>query len=112
MRAAQVYFKNALAGDLIQLDDGSYVFRYDLQWFNDKSKPAISLTLPKSQVAFHSEHLFPFFFNMIPEGVNKQLLCRKMRIDKDDYFGMLLEVAHDDTIGAVRVVEDQTVGRG
>lgn len=40
---------------------------------------------------------------MLPEGVNKQMVCLKQRIDLDDYFGILLAVAHGDNIGAVRI---------
>ena len=104
MRSGQVFYKNQLAGILRQLDNGSFNFIYDEQWLNDSSKPSISLTFPKNKIEFQSSTLFPFFFNLIPEGVNKQLICKKKRIDSDDYFGLLLEVAGGDTIGAVRIV--------
>lgn len=103
MRTGQVYYKDQLAGTLSQLDNGSFVFEYDQQWLNDSSKPSISLTLPKAKMQFQSSTLFPFFFNLIPEGANKLLICNKKRIDLDDYFGILLEVACGDTIGAVKV---------
>lgn len=105
MRSGQVFYKNELAGILNQLDNGSFIFQYDKHWLNDSSKPAISLTLPKNKREFTSSTLFPFFFNLIPEGVNKQLICRKKRIDRDDYFGLMLEVAGGDTIGAVKVIK-------
>ena len=105
MRSSQVFYKNEFAGTLSQLDNGSFIFRYDEHWLNDSSKPAISLTLPKNKIEFQSSTLFPFFFNLIPEGVNKQLICRKKRIDRDDYFGLMLEVAGGDTIGAVKVIK-------
>ncbi|MBM3417874.1 MAG: phosphatidylinositol kinase [Bacteroidetes bacterium] len=105
MRSGQVFYKNELAGTLTQLDNGSFLFQYDQQWLNDSSKPSISLTMPKNKLEFQSSTLFPFFFNLIPEGVNKQLICRKKRIDRDDYFGLLLEVAGGDTIGAVKVIK-------
>ena len=105
MRTGQVYYKDQLAGTLSQLDNGSFVFHYDEQWLNDSSKPSISLTFPKNKMEFRSSTLFPFFFNLIPEGVNKRLICSKKRIDLDDYFGILLEVAGGDTIGAVKVIK-------
>jgi serine/threonine-protein kinase HipA len=40
---------------------------------------------------------------MLPEGSNKQVVCRFCRIDEDDYFGLLLATAKGDTIGAVTV---------
>jgi serine/threonine-protein kinase HipA len=105
MRSGQVFYKNELAGELSQLDNGGYIFRYDERWLNDGSKPSISLTLPKTNMEFQSSTLFPFFFNLIPEGVNKRLICTKKRIDFNDYFGILLEVAGGDTIGAVKIIK-------
>ena len=105
MRTGQVYYKNQLAGILSQKDNGSFNFSYDEQWLNDSSKPSISLTMPKTKMEFQSSTLFPFFFNFIPEGVNKRLICSKKRIDFNDYFGILLEVAGSDTIGAVKIIK-------
>jgi serine/threonine-protein kinase HipA len=104
MRSGQVFYKNELAGIVSQMDNGNFIFRYEEQWLNAISKPSISLTLPKAKIEFQSSTLFPFFFNMIPEGVNKRLLSIKKRIDFDDYFGILLEVASGDTIGAVNII--------
>jgi serine/threonine-protein kinase HipA len=103
MRKAIVIYKEEEAGMLIQHDDGSFTFRYDDLWMRDDSKPGISLTLPKSQQEYVSEYLFPFFFNMLPEGSNKQSVCKMNRIDLDDYFGILLTTAQYDTIGAVKL---------
>lgn len=104
MRRANVLYKNELAGTLTQLEDGSFEFDYYDSWLNDSLKPAISLTLPKTKGPYRSPYLFPFFFNMLPEGSNKQTVCFKLRIDEDDYFGILLATSKTDTIGAVRVV--------
>lgn len=103
MRQAQVLYKKEAAGLLTQLDDGSFVFKYYDQWFNNKDKPAISLTLPKTQQEYTSKHLFPFFYNMLPEGSNKQIVCFENRIDTKDYFGILITTAKHDTIGAVQI---------
>ncbi|MEN7550077.1 HipA N-terminal domain-containing protein [Rapidithrix thailandica] len=105
MRAAKILYKNEEAGVLTQHDDGTFTFRYDDNWMADSSKPGISLTLSKTQKEYHSKYLFPFFFNMLPEGSNKQVVCRHMRIDPDDYFGILMTTAKTDTIGAVRVIK-------
>ncbi len=103
MRQARIYFRGEEAGLLTQQDDGSFTYLYHNLWVSDSSKPPISLTLPKINQAYHSEHLFPFFYNMLPEGTNKQVACQHKRIDKDDYFGLLLTTAGYDTIGAVTV---------
>jgi serine/threonine-protein kinase HipA len=103
MRRVRILYKNEEAGVLAQLDDGTFTFIYDDHWINDISKPDISLTLPKAVRAFHSEHLFSFFFNMLPEGSNRQVVCRLNRIDETDDFSLLMATAKWDNIGAVTV---------
>ena len=46
---------------------------------------------------------------MLPEGANKQVVCHAMRIDKSDHFGLLLNTAKYDTIGAVRIIKIDNV---
>lgn len=103
MRAAKILFKNMDAGILTQYDDGTFSFQYHVSWVDDISKPSISLSLPKKYAPYESEFLFPFFYNMLPEGSNKQIICQLNQIDTDDYFGLLLITAKNDAIGAVRV---------
>jgi serine/threonine-protein kinase HipA len=105
MRQAKILYKNVEAGLLTQHDDGSFTFQYIDTWLNDNSKPSISLTLPKQQKEYHSKTLFPFFYNMLPEGTNKQVICKLNRIDFDDYFSLLTTTAKYDTIGAIRVLK-------
>jgi serine/threonine-protein kinase HipA len=40
---------------------------------------------------------------MLPEGSNKQVVCKLNRIDREDYFGLLMTSAKNDSIGAVTV---------
>ena len=40
---------------------------------------------------------------MLPEGSNKQVVCKFNRIDREDYFGLLMTTAKNDSIGAVTV---------
>ncbi len=103
MRQAIIQYKGDAAGILCQYDDGSFRFRYDDAWFQHPQKPAVSLTLPKSQQQYDSQHLFACFHNMLPEGDNREVLCRRFRIDLDDDFGLLLLVSENDSIGALRL---------
>jgi len=105
MRKAKILFKDEEAGILTQHDDDSFTFSYNDTWVADNNKPGISLTLPKTVEAFHSKFLFPFFYNMLPEGSNKQVVCRFNKIDQSDYFGLLMTTAKYDSIGAVRVIK-------
>ena len=103
MRAMEIYRNGILAGILTEENRQRYVFRYDDKYFNDASKPGISLTLPKTQKEYSSDFLFPFFFNMLSEGVNRKLQSTQLRIDEDDNFGLLAATAQYDTIGAITV---------
>jgi HipA-like protein len=105
MRQAKILYKDLEAGILTQHDDGSFTFRYNNSWLVDRKKPNISLTLPKSNQEYHSKFLFPFFYNMLPEGSNKQVVCKLNRIDQNDHFGLLLTTAKHDNIGAIRVLK-------
>lgn len=109
MRQAKVLYKNHEAGILTQHDDGSFTFRYHETWMADNKCPAISLTLPKIKQEYHSAYLFPFFFNLLPEGSNKHIICKHNRIDADDHFSLLMAVGKNDSVGAVRVFKiDET----
>jgi serine/threonine-protein kinase HipA len=99
----EIYRNRILAGTLTEENRQRYVFRYDDKYFNDASKPGISLTLPKTQKEYTSEFLFPFFFNMLSEGVNRKLQTTQLRIDEEDNFGLLAATAQYDTIGAITV---------
>ncbi|MCO5235898.1 MAG: HipA N-terminal domain-containing protein [Chitinophagaceae bacterium] len=103
MRSVEVYRNNVLAGILTEEDNRHYTFRYDDNYFTDLSKPAISLTLPKTSQEYKAAHLFPFFYNMLSEGVNRKLQSRALKIDEEDDFGLLAATARHDTIGAVTV---------
>lgn len=103
MRTAIILYKEEESGVLIEHDDGTFTFRYNDKWFFDDSKPGISLTLPKNKQEYKSQYLFPFFYNMLPEGSNKEVCCEHFKVDSDDYFGLLIAVARGDVIGAVSV---------
>ena len=103
MRTLEIYRNGILAGTLTEENRQRYVFSYDDKYFNDVSKPGVSLTLPKTQKEYRSEFLFPFFFNMLSEGVNRKLQCAQLRIDEEDDFGLLTATAQYDTIGAITV---------
>lgn len=103
MRQVEIYKNHELTGLLTEEDRQHYLFRYDDKYFADPAKPAISLTLPKTKQEYRSKTLFPFFFNMLSEGVNRQLQSRSLKIDESDHFGLLAATAQYDTIGAITV---------
>ena len=103
MRTLEIFRNGVLAGLLIEENRKHYIFRYDEKYFIDDNNPAISLTLSKTQKEYDSEFLFPFFFNMLSEGVNRKLQSIQLKIDEEDNFGLLAATARYDTIGAITV---------
>ena len=101
MREAIVYNSGRVAGRLQEISPFEYFFRYDDEYFKDTSAPAISLTLPKTRQEYKSEHLFPFFCNILSEGHNRTVQTRLHKLDEDDDFGLLLSTAQTDTPGAI-----------
>jgi HipA-like protein len=104
MRKANVYCRGIRAGVLGEEAEG-YSFRYVPEYLRDAALPAISLTLPKREAAFHSTTLFAFFFGLLAEGEDKALQCRLLRIDEDDHMTRLLRTCGAETIGGVTVAE-------
>ena len=102
MRQLEILSNDTLAGLLTETDDRKYQFVYDDSYVKSEL-PSISMTLPKNQKAFHSEYLFPFFANILPEGANKNYICRRFRIDEDDSMGLLMAFAGKDFIGSIGV---------
>ena len=103
MRQGKVYRNGIYAGMITEDADRSYQFEYDSDYYADAKLPPISLTLPKSQKTYQSEILFPFFFNLLSEGVNRKVQSKTLRIDENDHFGLLLATANTDTIGAITI---------
>ncbi|MBZ0178890.1 MAG: HipA N-terminal domain-containing protein [Melioribacteraceae bacterium] len=104
-REAKVFFNENYVGTLSKVD-GEYLFQYDDEYLQS-DLPPISLSFPKQKEAFKSNVLFPFFFGLLSEGENKELQCRSLKIDENDFFSLLLKTANNDTIGGVRVVENE-----
>lgn len=103
MRKLAVYYNDTEAGILTEKYPGAnYTFQYKTAYLNS-DMPPVSATLPKQSTAYNSEYLFPFFSNMLPEGANRRVICRSLRIDENDSFGLLDAMADKDFIGAVNV---------
>jgi serine/threonine-protein kinase HipA len=94
-----VYVHDAEAGLLQETDDREYVFTYH----DDYQGDPVCLAMPVRQKVYRSDHLFPYFFNMLSEGANRQVQSTLLHIDEKDDFGIMLATAQYDTIGAVTV---------
>ena len=96
-RKAVVMFKDRRAGIIEEIIRG-YRFTYDSDFLSDGVPIAVSF--PLQTEPFESEELFPFFKGLLPEGWYREIVSRKLKIDKKDLFGFLMN-ACEDTIGAV-----------
>lgn len=100
LRKANVFYKNELAGEIIETEEG-YFFEYKSE-FCKKNVP-ISVTLPIREEVYFSKELFPFFKGLLPEGWYLDIVSATQKVDSNDSFGLLLASASGDTIGAVTV---------
>ena len=99
MRQCKVMVRDKEAGILQESDDRQYVFTYNDDYHGDP----VCLAMPVRKEPYHSSFLFPYFFNMLSEGANRELQSSLLHIDENDDFGILLATAQFDTIGAVTV---------
>lgn len=97
-------------GVLEELQTGSR-FSYDPQWLERSDAEPVSLTLPLRAAAYESRSVHPFFENLLPEGWLLELSTAKLKIARDDVFGLILAMCAD-CIGAVEVVPTSTTRPG
>jgi len=100
LRKAQVFYKDELAGLLLEIQ-GGYVFQYDQAFL--KKDILISVSLPCREEPYQSKELFPFFKGLLSEGWYLAIVSATQKIDSNDAFGLLLASASGDTSGAVTI---------
>ena len=99
MRQCKVFVHDKEAGILQELNTKEYVFTYQDGYNGDP----VCLNMPVRKEPYHSKALFPYFFNMLSEGANRQVQSMLLHIDEKDDFGIMMATAQNDTIGAVTV---------
>lgn len=82
-------------------------FTYNPGWISLPTAAPISLTMPLRAEAYESPGLHPYFENLLPEGWLLEIATQKLKIGKDDAFGLLLATCAD-CIGAVEVTPEAT----
>lgn len=103
--SAQVYYNNILAGTLSKTGK-LYRFVYDQNYLDRADSRPVSITLPLQKEPYESELLFPLFVNMLSEGANKKIQSRLLKIDENDFFGLLLATSGGDAIGPITLKPD------
>jgi len=81
---------------------GRTTFTYLPAWLTTPDAVPASLTLPLRSEPYVFQGLPPFFENLLPEGWLLEVTTHKLKISKDDPFGLLLATCAD-CVGAVEI---------
>jgi len=104
-KAADILFKDKLAGTLIETASGGTCFTYDETW----KKEDIACCFPITRREYeYSYGLHPFFQHLGPEGWLREQQARVAHIVEADDLGLLLRYGAD-CIGAVSVCPKEAV---
>jgi len=100
-RRGAIFLDGTRVGSLEETADGSR-FTYESAWLARPDAAPISLTMPLRPEPYAGRGLLVFFENLLPEGWLLELATVKLKIPKDDAFGLLLATCAD-CVGAVEV---------
>jgi serine/threonine-protein kinase HipA len=100
-RAGKVMLSGRFVGTIEETDD-QMSFSYSPDWLQRQDAVPVSLTLPLRSEPYVSKGLHPFFENLLPEGWLLEVSSKKLKISKDDAFGLLLATCGD-CIGVVEI---------
>jgi len=100
-RKGQVSLSGRPVGIIEDLD-GETRFTYSAEWLASPEAEPVSLTLPLRSEPYVSQGLHPFFENLLPEGWLLEVSSKKLKISKDDPFGLLIATCGD-CVGAVEI---------
>jgi serine/threonine-protein kinase HipA len=76
--------------------------KYIIHYLPGYKGAPISLTMPIEQGIYVFSEFPPFFDGVLPEGPQLEALLKQAKLDRNDYFGQLLQVGHD-LVGAVTI---------
>lgn len=103
LRSAVVRLSGQRVGTLSELDGGRTRFQYDESWLVEPTARPVSLIMPLRATPFESAGLLPFFANLLPEGWLFDVSLARLKIARDDAFGLLIATCAD-CMGEVEVV--------
>jgi serine/threonine-protein kinase HipA len=105
LRSAVVRLSGQRVGTLSELEGGRTRFQYDESWLAEPTARPVSLLMPLRAAPFESAGLSPFFANLLPEGWLFDVSLARLKIARDDAFGLLLATCAD-CMGEVEVVSE------
>jgi serine/threonine-protein kinase HipA len=101
LRAAVVSLAGERVGRLAEIPGGTR-FTYDRTWLARAGALPVSVTLPLRSEPYEAAGVHPFFLNLLPEGWLLEVSAKRLKISRDDAFGLVMH-ACGDCIGAVEV---------
>ncbi|WP_026808423.1 HipA N-terminal domain-containing protein [Arenibacter latericius] len=102
MRKAKIFYDTLLAGELIETDDGDYIFQYEAEYTNKHQDQFLTFSMPVRSAPYKDNRLFPFFEGLIPEGWLLNIATKNWKLNPNDRMGLLLACCQN-CIGAVSV---------
>jgi len=103
MRRGSVYYKETLAGIIMETSEGDFIFTYDAIYITQHPAQFITFTMPVRTEPYKSDRMFPFFEGLIPEGWLLEIATKNWKIKANDSMGLLLACCQN-CIGAVSVI--------
>lgn len=101
MRKAKVFNFGICAGELTEIEKEK---KYQFIYADDYNGSPISLALPIIQKEYVFDEFPPFFEGLLPEGIQLDALLRLTKIDRNDFFSILL-ITGKDLVGSVTLEE-------
>jgi len=102
MRQGKVYYKDNLAGIIMETNEGEYVFQYDENYIKEHPSEFITFTMPVQDKPYTDKSLFSVFEGLIPEGWLLNIASKNWKINLNDRMGLLLACCQN-CIGALSI---------
>lgn len=95
-----ILYENQVVGELIQEKSGVLSYKYTLNWLNSPEAFPISISLPLTEDVFADRSVRPYFSGLLPEGVVRESVARKLGVSSRSDF-KLLQYLGGDCAGAL-----------
>lgn len=105
-RILYVYFKEKLAGTLIQDESGRLSFKYEESYLSDKSAQAISVSLSLRVEPYLDKIVRPFFSGLLPDEILRERLAKCLGVSEENPFALLKAVGGE-CAGALSLYEEK-----
>lgn len=102
MRKGLVFYKDKLAGELTETDEGEYEFVYNADYVLNHPDWLITFSMPVRKEKYVANRIFPFFEGLIPEGWLLDIATKNWKLNPNDRMGLVLASCRN-CIGAVSV---------